>query len=306
LVFAFTVSIAKSFNLSKGKMEDAMWSRLMGKQLLIPVVKVWLGIPAACCTALTAVPAYTDPLVLCLAIGETQRLWSKTRSMQSLWTNSWAQVPVLRHIVPWFSLPSVLTMLMMLDQIAHLLSFTMDLKGESYAELASAASISSFLFLNDLFNCQVVRPGGIISEGKMLAARHRFFNKVVLGTGLRLWFKVSLLVLLKEADVLTGLLTDPTERTLVLAILTSFAHAASATSPIMGMMFGRRTPGSSPETFNYGPLVIPGGCLGLLVILFPVWGSVARFLGAYLCKSHNFAFSGRGCVAVANATNFSH
>lgn len=301
VVFAFTVSIAYDFRRHCGNLEDAMWSRLLAKPFRMPVIKTSLGFPASCCTALTAIPAYTDALVLSLAIGETQHLWSSTKSLPTLWTTSWAQLPVLCHIMPLISLPCMLMALMFIDQAAHLASFTHDLKGESYADLASAASISGFLFLSDLLNCQLSTLQGNISKGKMLAARHRFFNKVVLGTGLRLWFKVSLLVLLKEAE--GAALSLATETTLVQAILTSFMHAITGTMPVISMMFGCRTPDQNELCFNYGPAVVPGGFLGVMLLIFPVWGSLVRFIGAYECESHNFAFSNFGCMTSSNVSN---
>lgn len=56
------------------------------------------------------------------------------------WKTSWEHVPLLRFIMPMVSLPAVLTILMILDQSAQLLTFQSSIKTTYYGEMASAAS----------------------------------------------------------------------------------------------------------------------------------------------------------------------
>merc|ERR1712192_163649 len=53
VIFLFTVFIAYEFSKRHGKLERAMWLRLMGKPYRIPYFNKSLGFPAACLTALT-------------------------------------------------------------------------------------------------------------------------------------------------------------------------------------------------------------------------------------------------------------
>lgn len=254
--------------------------------------------------------------------------------------------------MPHVSLPSVLCVLMVVDQVAQAMwmarnmskidrnngrtdSEAMQFLGisEPYRVLEQAARVASLEFLAEVLAASGKRRNPNIIRDydtpEIWALTSKCCMKVLLGTQLRLWFKISLLTLLKEAGVYqVGFCSTSAERMLVLAISTSFLHVMTGTYPVFQWFVQRLTTehhflsddglrrfeisvGTSVQNVDVKDSWSLFGsrktrlalCFAWLAAFFPAWASAVRFAGVYLCASHNFAFSSLGCVpALANAT----
>lgn len=344
VVFFFTVNVAFLFNGAKASsVEQITWLRLIGKPFRIPYFQYSARFPAVCITAISAIPAYTDHLILSLAIGTTHRLWGEHSDLQNLWDGSWESVPLFCFVMRFLSLPVILGVLMIVDQSVQAIVFVRSNRAysetewsqleEPYEHLANPASVASLLFLAQLFSMSSQRavPGHVpdYNSSQTKAKTARFLVKVCFGTQLRLWFKISLLILMLRAGVFQGNpFNDSGERTLLLAIMMSFLHAATGSMPLfvwfVARMFSDYTY-QSDSALQYVVTMVeitPGQvepniqelvsyalfasrkkrlmmCCAWIVITFPMWGSAIRLSGAYLCASHNFAFTSFGCVTTS-------
>jgi len=121
-----------------------------------------------------------------------------------------------------------------------------------------------------------------VMEVKILgAALDRFVVKVALGCSTRIWFKVSMFVLLLRLG-LSGI------RASLLAILTSILHICVGGYPYVSYLWKTTSLSSGEKRRLYGMV--------FFMYLAPVWASLVRLMGAGFCESHVFSFSAFGCV----------
>ena len=300
VVFAFTANLALKFrDRDVSTRESVMFQRLLRKTQRLPYFNTSLFVPASCVIFFFAIPSYTDHLTLSLAIGDTARKWERNSTrFEEDWTGSWSGIPVLCHVAPLVTLPQVLLILMIIDQCVALFTFSREAQAHSYLGLQPAASVASLLFISELLaGATAATKSKAMTWPKIQAFTMRFVVKVMCGIQLRLWFKVSLFVLMRRAN---GPWNDG-EVTLLIAICTSFLHAATGTMDLATFLFTSLTRGRVEYVTQYG--VFPWGprpaVLAFLfaLALFPVFGSAVRLVGAFLCPApYDFEFSSFGCA----------
>ena len=135
----------------------------------------------------------------------------------------------------------------------------------------------------DLSNVDMKVDAKTFEQNRLSALRTRFLAKVVCGCSLRLWFKVSLQVLL-------SILGLPGTEMLVLSIITGLMHVLQGTLPYASALLDARHMGHR----KCGHLAF------MCFVLAPVFMSFVRMCGIRLCVSGVFSFSSGGCVPLAN------
>lgn len=150
------------------------------------------------------------------------------------------------------------------------------------------------------------------------ACESRFIAKVVVGCSLRFWFKASYVILM----VVTGQLD--TARVMVFALANSLMHVAVGTQPYLtaalellkaeakaevaaerldtendvNELYIEENKASDAEVKRIVRIrfLLKFG-FRIVILLFPVWGSLVRLIGVVVCPSGYFAFTEFGCVS---------
>ena len=147
------------------------------------------------------------------------------------------------------------------------------------------AGVANLLLVSAASNVEVAGVQGSTSSAlSAWASIFRAFVKLVLGTGPRLWLKVSLLGIMMRVNPF-----NPAIGPLKIAIACSFWHVAQIAYPLYR--------DAIKPTVD---LSLPRGRCALLsavgiTLTVPIWGSAVRLAGVVLCSTHQFNLS-HGCV----------
>lgn len=314
--------------------EETVWRRMKIGSRKTPV-------PAVLVTFFTSIPGFTETMQLGFATGIAARSWDGV-------SQCWYALPWRTSMLSFMastSLPHVLKYLLFFGYAIHVMGFFYNII-EAFGSLkrryinaqsiTTASNICNLLVVSFIFTCESDTPKPVkvmskqerrehlqMERAKEQACLARFIIKTVLGTFLRLWFKVSLLAIAERTQNQTMIAATR------LAVGAGLLHTAQALSQFIPKAEKKKVHGQSLVAWmtdkikdtmkkcstsrrrlgwflcfieQVGTMMFTMMAWLLLVlvpmmVLMPGWGSVVRLVGIYACPSTFFNFTPRpGCV----------
>lgn len=299
----------------------------------VPCLGTKLCWPKGATLLITTIPTYCETLVTAFALGIAGATWNEQQ--QDVWALSWTATPFgLLSFVGQFTLPSVLGVIVAIGFMMHVVSFVVGLERSRGA--ASLNSLEAVLMNASANIAGLMLVFTVIKTAQQLGAHEfggtsggedalypalgRVLVKFILGTQLRLYFKISMAGILLRTGANSKIVNAALS-----AVMLSFLHTlqliyqivcliiegtrvetcrngcAISSEIIMGILAHCRAASRSGKCLYF----CGGGCLCFFFFL-PIICMI-RFAGVMLCDTHVFNLSVWSCVGnmtgLGNATS---